>query len=494
MVAKVWTVAFSGLHVIDIEVQVHITNGLPSFTIVGLPDKAVAESRERIRNALHTMGLSLPAQKITVNLSPASVQKEGAHYDLPIALGVLSAMKVLKDHDLSSYTSMGELSLDGHIQNVPGILPGAFQSYKNARRFICSHKSGAEAAWIEGLDILAAPTLLSIVNTLKGNQVITPPAPKIAASQKTTLDFKDIKGQQGARRALEIAAAGGHNLMMVGPPGSGKSMLAKRFSTILPDLHPEEALELSMVYSVAGLLPDGGLLRDRPFRDPHHSASLPSMVGGGYRAQPGELSLAHKGVLFLDELPEFSRATLEALRQPLESKQAVIARANAHVTYPADVQLIAAMNPCPCGYLDQAEKSCRKAPLCGEAYQNKLSGPLLDRIDLHVTVPPVTVLELSTLSPGESSLIIKNRVVHAQRLQLKRSQGLNAHLSNQEIEKVIHLSEDAQSLLQKAAEKFRISARSYFRIIKVAQTIADLVVSSKIETVHVAEALQYRKS
>ena len=495
MVAKVWTVSFHGIEVIDIEVQVQMTNGLPAFSIVGLPDKAVAESRERIRNALHAMGLALPAQKITVNLAPASVQKEGSHYDLPIALGVLAAMGILKKEELMEYTAVGEVSLDGTLLPVPGILPAAFQSYVKNRRFICPYMCGSEAAWITNLDIVPAPSLLSLVNFFKGNQVIAPPIPKVATLYPKTLNFSDVRGQYTARRALEIAAAGGHNLLMSGPPGAGKSMLANRLPTILPDLEPAEALELSMIYSVAGLLPEGRLLQQRPFRDPHHSASLASLIGGGHKAKPGEISLAHKGVLFLDELPEFSRGALESLRQPLESGKALVSRANAHITYPSDIQLIAAMNPCPCGYLGDMERSCRRVPLCGEDYQKKISGPLLDRIDLHLSLQAVPPQDLMNLKDGESSETIKARVLDARRFQKQRNKDLlNSRLSGQHLEETCQVTEESQSLLITAAEKFKLSARSYYRILKVARTIADLAQESKVERPHMAEALSYRHS
>ena len=434
MVSKIWTVSFQGIEVIDIEVQVQMTNGLPAFSIVGLPDKAVAESRERIRNALHAMGLALPAQKITVNLAPASVQKEGSHYDLPIALGVLAAMRILKKDELMEYTAVGEVSLDGTLLAVPGILPAAFQSYLKKRRFICPAMCGSEAAWITNLDIIPASSLLSLVNFFKGNQVIAPPTPKVATPYPKLIDFKEVRGQHTARRALEIAAAGGHNLLMSGPPGAGKSMLANRLPTILPDLEPAEALELSMIYSVAGLLPEGRLLQQRPFRDPHHSASLASLVGGGHKARPGEISLAHKGVLFLDELPEFSRSALESLRQPLESGKVVVSRVNAHIAYPSDIQLVAAMNPCPCGYLGDIERGCRRAPLCGKDYQKKISGPLLDRIDLHLSLPAVPPQELVKLREGESSHTIKERVGEARQIQKHRNNGLlNSRLSGTQL-------------------------------------------------------------
>lgn len=493
MVAKVWTISFQGIEVIDIEVQVQMTNGLPSFAIVGLPDKAVAESRERIRNALHTMGLALPAQKITVNLAPASVHKEGSHYDLPIALGVLGAMGVLKKEELEVCTAVGELSLDGSLLPVPGILPAAFQSYLKNRRFICPYQCGSEAAWIANLDIVPIPSLLSLVNFFKGNQVINPPTPKVASFAPRTIDFKEIKGQLVARRALEIAAAGGHNLLMSGPPGAGKSMLANRLPTILPNLEPAEALELSMIYSVAGLLPEGRILQQRPFRDPHHSASLASLIGGGHKAKPGEISLAHKGVLFLDELPEFSRGALESLRQPLESGKAVVSRANAHITYPSDIQLIAAMNPCPCGYLGDMDRSCRRVPLCGKDYQKKISGPLLDRIDLHLSLPAIAPQDLATLKDGETSHAIKERVIEARRIQFQRSKTiLNSRLSNKQVEEWGNLTAESKTLLLTAAETFKLSARSYYRVLKVARTIADLAQEECIARPHLAEALSYR--
>src|SRR5712691_4310437 len=361
MVARVRTVAFHGVEVLDVETQVTIAAGLPNFTVVGLPDKAVAESRERVRAALSVLGLALPPRRITVNLAPADVLKEGSHFDLPIALGLLGEMGVLPQDELAGYTALGEVALDGSLTAVPGVLLAALAAASRHSGIICPLECGGEAAWAGEVEIIAAPSLLAIVNHFKGTQLLPPPEAKLAPSRAAGLDLKDVKGQESAKRALEIAASGGHNLLMVGPPGSGKSMLAARLPGILPPLEPAEALELGMIQSVAGLLRDGRLLRQRPFRDPHHSASLPALVGGGQRARPGEISLAHLGVLFLDELPEFQRATLEALRQPLESARASVARANAHVTYPARVQLVAAMNPCRCGHLDDAALACGRA-------------------------------------------------------------------------------------------------------------------------------------
>jgi magnesium chelatase family protein len=426
MVARVNTVAFQGIDVVSVDVQVHIGGGLPAFSMVGLPDKTVAESRERVRAALSALGLALPPKHITINLSPADLLKEGSHYDLPIALGLLVAMGVVDGEQVSRYLVLGELALDGKLTAVAGALPAAIAANAKDRGLICPAACGGEAAWADG-EVLAADSLLALINHLKGTQVLTPPQPKLDQRRTTIPDLRDIKGQETAKRALEVAAAGGHHLLMVGPPGSGKSMLAQRLPGLLPDLGPAEALEVSMIQSVAGLLAEGGLSRHRPFRDPHHTSSQVALVGGGARAKPGEISLAHLGVLFLDELPEFARATLEALRQPLESGRAVIARANAHITYPARVQLVAAMNPCRCGYLDDPGQGCGRAPKCAIEYQSKISGPLFDRIDLHVDVPAVSAADLTLPPPAESSVDVAERVAAARRVQAER---------------VIHIPED----------------------------------------------------
>jgi len=496
MVAKVWTVAFSGIEVLPIEVQVQVTPGLPQFVIVGLPDKAVAESRERIRNALHAIGLMLPLQHITVNLAPADVQKGGSHYDLAVAVCLLGIMEVLPLQEINQYIIMGELALDGSIRGVTGVLPAAMAAFNRNLKFMCPYGSGAEAAWVKGLNVLAPKSLLGLVNHFKGVQTLTPPEPGILETSLPTKDLKDIKGQEMAKRALEIAAAGGHNMLMIGPPGAGKSMLASRLPGILPPLNPKEALELTMIYSVAGLLKEGKLLNQRPFRDPHHSASLPALVGGGIHAQPGEVSLAHTGVLFLDELPEFSRPGLESLRQPLESKRAVISRANAHVSYPADIQLIAAMNPCMCGYLDDPERACSRAPKCGEFYQSRISGPLMDRIDLHVHVRPVALLDLSKNKVGKSSHEVAERVHKARQIQGERYKDYsfltNAHLEGELLSQVAPLTERAKDLLEEATLHHKFSARRYYRILKVARTIADLEGIETIQENHLAEALFFK--
>ncbi len=413
MVARVNTVAFQGIEAVPVEAQVTIASGLPAFTVVGLPDKAVGESRERVRAALSGMGLALPAKRITVNLAPADLLKEGSHFDLPIALGLLAAMGVLPAEEIEGYVALGELSLDGSLQAVAGVLPAALGAAAQGKGLICPAASGGEAAWASGIEVLAAPALLAIVNHFKGSQILPPPEPKLAALAGSRLDLKDIKGQETAKRALEVAASGGHNLLMIGPPGAGKSMLAQRLPGLLPPLDAGEALEVSMIHSVAGLLREGKLMRERPFRDPHHSASLPALVGGGLRGKPGEVSLAHLGVLFLDELPEFQRATLEALRQPMESGRVNVARVNAHVTYPARVQLVAAMNPCRCGHLDDPALTCGKAPRCAQDYQSRISGPLFDRIDLHIDVPAVKAADLSLPPPAEGSAEVAARVKRA---------------------------------------------------------------------------------
>jgi magnesium chelatase family protein len=501
MAARVRTVAFNGVEVVDVEAQVTLTPGLPAFAVVGLPDKAVAESRERVRGALAALGLALPPRHITVNLAPADVVKEGSHFDLPIALGLLAAMEVLPQDEMGGYLAVGELALDGSLTPVAGVLLAALSAAGRQIGVICPAECGGEAAWAGEVEIVAAPSLLSVVNHFKGTQLLPPPVAKLAPPPSAGLDFRDVKGQESAKRALEIAASGGHNLLMVGPPGAGKSMLAARLPGILPPLEPSEALELGMIQSVAGGLRGGALLRERPFRDPHHSASLPALVGGGIRPRPGEISLAHQGVLFLDELPEFNRAALEALRQPLETGRISIARANGHVTFPARIQLIAAMNPCRCGYLAEPGRACGRAPRCAEEYQAKLSGPLLDRIDLHIDVPPVAASDLALPPPAESSADIAARVHAARVRQTRRYAKLpedrrirtNAEADGALLDEIATPEEAGRTLLIRAAERLRLSARGYHRVLRVARTLADLDGAPIVARRHVAEALSYRR-
>ena len=459
MVAKVKTVAFEGIETLDVEVQVQISNGMPAFSIVGLPDKAVAESKERVRSALHALGLSLPPKRLTINLAPADLAKEGSHYDLPIAIGVMAAMEIISESDLIDAVILGELGLDGTIRNVQGVLPAAIHAKSIEGRLICPGPSQQEAVWAGDVEIIPPYDLLQLVNHIKGTQILSQPQPVTPSNENKQIgpDIIHIKGQETAKRALEIAAAGGHNLLMIGPPGAGKSMLAHAFPSILPDLTPAQALEVSMIHSLAGTLPEGGLLKQRPFRDPHHSASLPSIVGGGHKVKPGEVSLAHNGVLFLDELPEFARATLESLRQPLETGKTLIARANQHVSYPARFQLLAAMNPCRCGYLGDETRECTQAPRCAVNYQSKISGPLLDRIDIQIEIPAVSYQDLTAPAAGESSQNILDRVSQAREIQYARynkvqshlhhSQGLNAQLQGENLDDILSVSEDGRALL-----------------------------------------------
>lgn len=503
MVSKINTIAFQGVDVQPVDVQVQISSGLPAFTIVGLPDKAVAESKERVRAALHALGIALPAKRLTVNLAPADVNKEGSHYDLPIALGLLAAMEVIPQIDLDEYVVLGELALDAGIRSVTGVLPAAIHAASNDNSLICPSDCGGEAAWAGAeLSIVAPQNLLQLINHMKGTQMLQRPEGKVIESGHGAIkipDLADIKGQETAKRALEVAAAGGHNMLMIGPPGSGKSMLASALPGILPPLSPREALEVSMIHSLSGTLAEGGLMKTRPYRDPHHSASLPALVGGGHKVKPGEISLAHNGVLFLDELPEFSRATLEALRQPLETGQTLVARANHHATYPARFQLIAAMNPCRCGYLGTPESECTKAPRCGGDYQAKLSGPLLDRIDIQVEVPAVSVSDLEKI-PSESSADVANRIDNARQAQAERYKAagssviINAHVGSDLLEKTMILAPQAKELLNKAAERMKFSARTYYRLIRLSRTIADLNGDfGDISDDFIAEALSYRK-
>jgi magnesium chelatase family protein len=500
MFSRLNTVSFQGVDVITIDVEVKISSGMPNFPIVGLPDKAVAESRERVRSAFHSMGLSLPYQRITVNLAPADVQKEGSHYDLPIALGLLAAMNAIPSDAIADFIVLGELSLDGRIAPISGVLPAAIHAASLGKGIICPKVCGGEAAWAGDINILAADTLLSLLNHFKGTQVLSPPEAIMEDEiPQTLLDLRDVKGQETGKRALEIAASGGHNLLMLGPPGSGKSMLAARLPGILPPLTPAEALEVTMIQSLAGRLNDGKLIRTRPFRDPHHSASMPALVGGGLKAQPGEISLAHHGVLFLDELPEFARASLEALRQPLESGKTTVARANAHVTYPSRIQLVAAMNPCRCGYISDASRACSRAPKCAIDYQAKISGPLFDRIDLHVDVPEVSAVDLTRAATGETSADIGERIKKARTRQQVRYEALetpfrlNAHIDGELLEKVALPDDAGQKILKEATEKFKLSARGYRRVLRVARTLADMSDSPSVSAEHIAEALSYRR-
>ena len=497
MVSLVSTVAYLGLEARAVEVQCQVAPGLPSFRVVGLPDKAVGESRERVHSALAALGLSLPPKRITINLSPADLPKEGSHYDLPIALALLAAMGVVDRETIGEYVAVGELALDGRIIPSPGVLLAALHASRAEKGLVCPAAQGTEARWASGIDVIAAPDLISLLNHLKGTQRLAPPEVGEALPPVRLADLKQEKGQETAKRALEIAAAGGHNLLLVGPPGAGKSLMASCLPGILPELTPSEALETSLVASVAGTLEEGRISRARPFRSPHHSASMAALTGGGLRVRPGEVSLAHLGVLFLDELPEFQRAVLDSLRQPLETGEVTVARANAHVTFPARVQLIAAMNPCRCGHLGDPALGCSRAPKCAADYQSKVSGPLLDRIDLHVEVDPVSAADLALPPPAEGSEQVAARVATARARQTARLEGTrrrnNAELDGDLLERFATPDEAGRQLLFKAAEAMRLSARGYTRILRVARTIADLAGAENVGRVHVAEALSYRR-
>lgn len=496
MVAIVSTVAYLGLEARSVEVQVQLAPGLPAFFIVGLADKAVAESRERVRAAVAALGLALPPKRITVNLSPADLPKEGSHYDLPVALGLLAAMGVIDAEQLADYVVVGELGLDARIAPSPGVLLAALHAQALDKGLICPAAQGAEAAWGGG-HVVAAPDLMQLINHLKGHGQLAVPEPGGAEEAVAGPDLAQVKGQETAKRALEIAAAGGHNLLMIGPPGAGKSLLAACLPGILPPLDAAEALEVSMVASVAGTLQSGRLTRRRPFRSPHHSASMAALTGGGLRVKPGEVSLAHLGVLFLDELPEFQRPVLDSLRQPLETGVVSVARANAHVTFPARVQLVAAMNPCRCGHLGDAALACARAPRCAGEYQARVSGPLLDRIDLHVEVQPVAAIDLLRAPAAELSVAVAARVAAARAVQAVRyadaAARTNAEADGPLLDAHTGLDAPSQALLAQAAEAMRLTARGFTRILRVARTIADLAGAERITRLHLAEALSYRR-
>ena len=493
MAARVVTVAFEGVEARRVEVEVQFTGGQTGVVVVGLGDKAVGESRERVRAAFAGLGLALPYKRTVVNLAPADLPKEGSHYDLPIALGILAAMGVIPPDVLGEWAAIGELSLDGRISAVAGALPAAVAANGMGLGLICPEANGPEAAWAGGGQILAPRSLIALINHFRGVQVMGAPRPGPMLDASAPPDLRDVKGQEGAKRALEIAAAGGHNLLFIGPPGSGKSMLAQRLPGLLPPLSSQELLETSMVHSVAGLIAKGALTRTRPFRAPHHSASMAALTGGGQRARPGEASLAHNGVLFLDELPEFSAQALDSLRAPLETGEVMVARANAHVRYPARFQLIAAQNPCKCGLGGAGRGPCGRAPRCLQTYQSRVSGPFMDRMDLKVDVPPVTPADLALPPPAEGTAEAAARVAAARALQDARG-ALNSRLEGADLERIASPDEPGRALLSRAAEAARLTARGWTRTLRLARTIADLDGSTPVRRLHIAEALIYRRT
>lgn len=492
-----YSVAFRGVEACPVEVQCSLAPGLPGFSIVGLPDKAVSEAKERVRAALASMAIAFPSKKITINLSPANLPKEGSHFDLPIAVSLLAELSIIPSDAVLSVVSLGELSLDGKLVQVTGALPAAIAAAEEDYQLLCPANCGKEAAWVSGAKVVAAKTLGDVVRHYNGQTPIADAIPGEICAPPEVLDLRDVRGQERAKRALEIAAAGRHHMLMVGTPGSGKSMLAQRLPGILPPLSAREALETSINHSIAGLMDEGGVSRTRPFRDPHHTASMAAIIGGGRMSKPGEVSLAHNGVLFMDEFPEFPRNVLETLRQPLETGSVMVSRANAHVKYPCRFMLMAAANPCKCGYMNEPERACARVPHCGEDYLGRISGPLMDRFDLRVDVPPVSYSDLDLPQEGETSAAVAERVAAALRLQEDRfaehaSMRTNADAAGDILEEVATPDLEGRELLMRAAERFRLSARGYHRVMRVARTIADLDSSLSVRRAHIAEAISFR--